>query len=80
MLLRMQLRLLAFAQAAERLGFRERLIEYSPEESPRALLARTAPTLDLQTIRVALDCEYCDLDAPIGPAGELALIPPVSGG
>jgi molybdopterin converting factor small subunit len=31
-------------------------------------------------MRVAIDCEYWDWDTPVGPASELAIIPPVSGG
>jgi len=76
----MQLQLLAFAQAHDQLGFRERLVECSPTETPRQILARLAPTAACGTMRVALDCEYTDWDAPIGEARELAFIPPVSGG
>ena len=76
----MQLRLLAFAQAHDLLGFRERVVECTPAETPRALLARLAPGANCAAMRVALDCEYADWDAPIGAARELALIPPVSGG
>ena len=76
----MQLKLLAFAQAQDQLGFRERLVECSPTDTPRALLARIAPVATCAAMRVALDCEYADWDAPIGDARELALIPPVSGG
>jgi hypothetical protein len=39
----MQLQLLAFAQAHDQLGFRERLVECSPTETPRQILARLAP-------------------------------------
>jgi molybdopterin converting factor small subunit len=76
----MQLKLLAFAQAHDALGFRERLVEFEPQESPRALLARVAPDFAPGVARVAVDCEYHAWDAPIGPAAELAIIPPVSGG
>lgn len=76
----MQLQLLAFAQAHDLLGFRERVVECSPGETPRQLLARLAPTAACGTMRVALDCEYADWDTPIGGARELAFIPPVSGG
>ena len=77
---RMQLKLLAFAQAADQLGFRERLVEFSPEDSPRTLLSRLAPGFDAQSARVAVDHAYHDWDRPIGDAAEIALIPPVSGG
>jgi molybdopterin synthase sulfur carrier subunit len=76
----MHLQLLAFAHAHDQLGFRERLVECSPTETPRQLLARLAPAAACGTMRVALDQEYADWDAPIGQARELAFIPPVSGG
>ena len=76
----MHLTILAFAQAQTQLGFRERVVECTATESPRALLARIAPGFDPAGMRVALDCEYREWDAPIGGAAELALIPPVSGG
>ena len=76
----MSVKFLAFAQAGDRLGFRERVIDCAPEETPRAILARLAPTLDPATLRVAVDCEYAGWDTPIGHAAEIALIPPVSGG
>jgi len=76
----MQLKLLVFAQLRDRLGFGERVVDYSTGESPRTIVARVAPGLDLSTLRVAVDCEYQDWDAPLSGATELALIPPVSGG
>jgi molybdopterin synthase sulfur carrier subunit len=76
----MQLQLLAFAQAAEVAGFRERVVECSASETARALMERVAPTLDLGHTRVAFDGEYRGWDEPIGNARELALLPPVSGG
>lgn len=76
----MQVRLLAFAQAQDQLGFREQVIDCLADESPRAILTRIAPTLRLESMRVAVDCEYHPWDAPIGNAAEIALIPPVSGG
>lgn len=76
----MSVKFLAFAQAGDRLGFREREIDCATEETPRAILARLDPALDPATLRVAVDCEYADWDAPIGEATEIALIPPVSGG
>ena len=76
----MSVKLLAFAQAGDQLGFRERVIDCAPGDTPRAILARLAPTLDPASLRVAVDCEYRDWDTPIGDATEIALIPPVSGG
>jgi hypothetical protein len=59
----MQVKLLAFAQAQDRLGFHERLVECDARESPRELLARIAPDFELASTRVAVDCEYTDWDA-----------------
>lgn len=76
----MQVNVLAFAQARDQLGWEERIVECAPEESARAVLARLAPQLPLETMRVAIDQEYQPWDTPIGEAREIALIPPVSGG
>lgn len=76
----MQVKLLAFAQAQDQLGFRERLVECDADESPCEVLARLAPGFVSAGVRVAVDCEYVDWNAPLGTASEIALIPPVSGG
>ena len=76
----MQIRLLAFAQTREKLGFHEMTVECAPEESPRIIVSRLAPSLELKGLRVAVDYEYRNWDSPIGAASEIALIPPVSGG
>ncbi len=76
----MHIRLLAFAQTRDELGFDEREVPCTAEETPRQILARVAPALGLTHLRVAVDCEYHDWDQPVGGAHELALIPPVSGG
>ncbi len=76
----MQVKLLAFAQARDLIGFGERLIVCQPGESPRAVLARVAPELPVEGLRVAVDQEYHAWDAPLGEVSEIALIPPVSGG
>jgi molybdopterin synthase sulfur carrier subunit len=75
-----QVNLLAFAQAHDRLGFREQFVECTAEETPRMLLARLAPEVQCDTMRVAIDYEYRSWDEPLGSATEVALIPPVSGG
>lgn len=75
-----QVKLLAFAQAQDELGYREKVIECSPDETAHAVLSRIAPGLKLDVMRVAVDCEYRSWDEPIGNASEIALIPPVSGG
>jgi molybdopterin synthase sulfur carrier subunit len=76
----MQVKLLAFAQARDQLGWPERMVECSADETPRTVLARVAPELRADFMRVAVDQEYHEWDAPIGMATEIALIPPVSGG
>ena len=76
----MTVRVLAFAQAADLVGFRERAATYEPEETARQVLNRVAAGYDPTHARVAVDGEYRDWDEPIGPAEELAIIPPVSGG
>ena len=77
----MKIAVLTFAHTRELLGFSEKSVECEPDETPRQILRRLAPQFDPgNTIRVALDREYADWDQPVGPATELALIPPVSGG
>jgi molybdopterin converting factor small subunit len=76
----MQITLLAFAQARQRLGFSERTVPCEPGDTPRRLLERVAPEFPLEGVRVAVDCEYVSWDAPIGAAREVAVLPPVSGG
>ena len=71
---------LAFAQARDQLGWSERTIECTAGETPRTVLARLAPALCVDAMRAAVDQEYRGWDEPLGPAQELALIPPVSGG
>lgn len=74
-------KLLAFAQSAERFGWREMLVECGPHETPREIFARVAPGFDPGTARVAVNCEYSAWDDAVGPlAQELAVLPPVSGG
>ena len=76
-----QVKLLAFATAADWLGWREMLVECSPDETLRATLERHAPGFDCDSARVAVDCEYMAWDDAIGAlAQEVAIIPPVSGG
>lgn len=74
-------KLLAFAQAADRLGWREMLVECAPDETLRSIVERHAPGLDFNSTRVAVDCEYLPWDDTVGAlAQEIAIIPPVSGG
>jgi len=75
-----QLKLLAFAQAADLLGFRERVLECSASDTARDIIERLSRSMDFEATRVAFDGEYREWDEPIGDARELALLPPVSGG
>jgi molybdopterin synthase sulfur carrier subunit len=74
------MRILAFAGARKEAGFAELDVAVEPAETPRGIVARVAPGLRVENLRAAVDCEYCDWDAPVGAAAELAIIPPVSGG
>jgi molybdopterin converting factor small subunit len=77
----MQVRVLAFATAATKLGWREMLAECSHRDSPRAVLASLAPGFDVTGMRVSVDLDYRSWDEPIGrKAQEIAVVPPVSGG
>jgi molybdopterin synthase sulfur carrier subunit len=76
----MQIKLLAFAQARDLLGWPERVVECQPDDTPRTILTRLAPQAPVEHWRVAVDEEYQPWDQPIGAAREIALIPPVSGG
>ena len=77
----MQIRLLAFASAAEKLGWREQRLECTAKDTPRKVLARVAPDFSVDKMRVSVDCEYCSWDTPLGArAKEVAVVPPVSGG
>ena len=76
-----QVKLLAFAQAADRLGWREMLAECAPDDTLRGIIGRNAPGFDFTSARVAVDCEYMSWDDAVGAlAQEIAIIPPVSGG
>jgi len=76
----MTVKILAFAQARETFGFPERTVECDPGQTPREVMASVAPGISLESLRVAVDSEYVDWDKPLGEAGEMALLPPVSGG
>ena len=76
----LEITILTFAQARDTFGFSSRTVPAAPEDTPRAILQRLAPTADLTHLRAALDHEYVSWDAPVGAAKELAIIPPVSGG
>jgi MoaE-MoaD fusion protein len=76
---------LLFAAARERAGLSRTTLEVAPGLSVRevlALLATRYPALGplLPHLRVAVDQEFVDLEAPVPVGAELALIPPVAGG
>ena len=77
----MTVTLLAFASAAQRLGWRILEIRAEAESTPLALFQRANPDFTPGVARVAVNGNYWDWDAPIGgEAREIAIIPPVSGG
>lgn len=77
----MQIRVLAFAIAADTLGWRELHADCDPLQTPREIVNTLSPGFSAGNWRVALDCEYCSWDEPVGAlAQEIAIIPPVSGG
>ena len=76
----MPITVLAFAQSQDTFGFSRRDVPCESDDTPRTLLLRLRPDANLTHLRVAVDCEFADWDAPLGSARELAVIPPVSGG
>jgi len=74
------MKILTFASARQLAGFSDLDIPVAPTDTPRAILSRVAPHLQLSSLRAAVDYEYWDWDTPVGSATELAIIPPVSGG
>jgi len=75
-----QVTVLAFAQAHDQLGFRERVVDCAPTDTPRSVIARMGSDFAFETMRVAIDQEYVSWDSPIAEGREIAVIPPVSGG
>jgi molybdopterin converting factor small subunit len=75
-----QIRLLAFAQARDALGFSEKVLSVAESDSPAKIISQLGIEKLFTGWRVALDCEYVEWDAPVGARSEMALIPPVSGG
>ena len=76
----MRVRLLAFGHKRAALGSPERELDCAPSDTPRMLVQRLDISVDTMAVRVAVNDEYSEWDAPIGEAREIALIPPVSGG
>jgi molybdopterin synthase sulfur carrier subunit len=81
------LRLLYFAWLRERIGVSQETVETAAPtvaalvEELRAREPRYAAAFaDLSAIRVAVDQEMQDFDAPLAGVGEVAFFPPVTGG
>jgi MoaE-MoaD fusion protein len=76
---------LLFAAARERAGLPRTELSVAPGLRVRevlALLVARHPALGplMPHLRVAVNQEFVDLEAPVPPGAELALIPPVAGG
>lgn len=81
----MKVRVLFFAQAREQAGASERQLECGEGDRVSDLLDRLvadAPSLALLRphLAVAINGELVRGDAPLVAGGEVALLPPVSGG
>ncbi len=77
----MKVTLLAFASAAQRLGWREQVIDAEADATPLQLFDRVSAGFVPGVARVAVNGDYQEWNAPIGAeAREVAIIPPVSGG
>ncbi len=76
-----------FAWLRERIGARGETVETDAttvadlvEELKAKSEAHALAFADMSSVRVALDQELTDLDAPLGPAREVAFFPPMTGG
>lgn len=77
----MKVTLLAFASAAQRLGWRTQEVEADATATPLDLFQRENSDFSPGVARVAVNGNYHEWSAPIGnDAREVAVIPPVSGG
>lgn len=79
--------ILYFAWVRERIGLPRETVETEAatvNDLVIELCAREeryeAAFADLSALRVAIDQELCDFDAPIGNAREIAFFPPMTGG
>ena len=77
----MKITLLAFASAAQRLGWRAQEVDAEAAATPLQLFQRINADFSPGVARVAVNGNYHDWNAAIGSdASEIAIIPPVSGG
>jgi sulfur-carrier protein len=81
--------ILYFASVREAVGQDSEARDISADiTTPRALISwlavqgpgHAAAFADLTRLRVAIDQQLADLDAPLGDAREIAFFPPVTGG
>ncbi|WP_312530770.1 molybdopterin converting factor subunit 1 [Paracoccus sp. (in: a-proteobacteria)] len=83
----MQVDVLYFAWLRERIGVPRETIQ-TEARTLRELVAQLsqqdewhrAALSDLSAVRVAIDQELADLDAPLGTPREIAFFPPMTGG
>lgn len=77
-------RVLLFGMLADIAGWRERDIDVPAVSSLKAWLAHEDEDLGdavaASGVRVAVDQEMTDVDAPLTPSSEVAFLPPMSGG
>lgn len=77
----MKVTLLAFATAAQRLGWRKLEVMAEADATPLELFQRAHPEFLPGAARAAVNGNYHDWSTPIGAeAREVAVLPPVSGG
>ena len=80
----MNVRVRLFASAREAAGVGHLLLDLPPGatvgDAVKAIVARHPLVGEIRQMVIARDREYVGLDAPLTDGGELALIPPVSGG
>ncbi|MDF2231110.1 molybdopterin converting factor subunit 1 [Albimonas sp. CAU 1670] len=81
------MRVLYFAWLRERIGAGREEVETSAPDVAALIAELSARSeghalafADLKAVRVAVDQEAAELDAPLGDAREVAFFPPVTGG
>ena len=78
------IRILLFAGLREQAGWAERLwpsANAAPSSlTPRAIWPQLGVAVALEDLRVAINQQFADADAPLQGGDELAFLPPISGG